>query len=66
MNKELLSAIEYLSKEKGVTADVICDSLEAVLITAYKKGIRRKPQRYGALRPVDRRLQHRVSQDGCG
>lgn len=37
MNKELLSAIEYLSKEKGVTADVICDSLEAVLITAYKK-----------------------------
>ena len=37
MNKELLSAIEYLSKEKGGTADVICDSLEAVLITAYKK-----------------------------
>lgn len=37
MNKELLSAMEYLSKEKGVTADVICDSLEAVLITAYKK-----------------------------
>ena len=37
MNKELLSAIEYLSKEKGVMADVICDSLEAVLITAYKK-----------------------------
>ena len=37
MDKELLSAIEYLSKEKGVTADVICDSLEAVLITAYKK-----------------------------
>ena len=37
MNKELLSAIEYLSKEKGVTADVICDSLEAVLITADKK-----------------------------
>lgn len=65
MNKELLSAIEYLSKEKGVTADVICDSLEAVLITAYK-GIRRKPQRYSSLRPVDRRLQHRVSQDGCG
>ena len=37
MNKELLSAIEYLSKEKGVSVDVICDSLEAVLITAYKK-----------------------------
>lgn len=37
MNKELLNAITYLSKEKGVSIDVICDSLEAVLITAYKK-----------------------------
>ena len=26
-----------MSKEKGVSTDVICDSLEAVLITAYKK-----------------------------
>lgn len=37
MNKELLNAIQFLSKEKGVSPDVICDSLEAVLITAYKK-----------------------------
>ena len=37
MNKELLNAIEFLSKEKGVSKDIICDSLEAVLITAYKK-----------------------------
>lgn len=37
VNKELLNAIAYLSKEKGVSADVICDSLEVVLITAYKK-----------------------------
>jgi N utilization substance protein A len=37
VNKELLNAITYLSKEKGVSIDVICDSLEAVLITAYKK-----------------------------
>lgn len=37
VNKELLSAIAFLSKEKGVSTDVICDSLEAVLITAYKK-----------------------------
>lgn len=37
MNKELLNAIAYLSKEKSVSSDVICDSLEAVLITAYKK-----------------------------
>lgn len=37
MNKELLNAIAYLSKEKGVSPAVICDTLEAVLITAYKK-----------------------------
>lgn len=37
MNKELLNAIAFLSKNKGVTPDVICDSLEAALITAYKK-----------------------------
>lgn len=37
MNKELLNAIAFLSKEKGVSTNVICDSLEAVLITAYKK-----------------------------
>ena len=37
VNKELLNAIQFLSKEKGVSPDVICDSLEAVLITAYKK-----------------------------
>lgn len=37
MNKELINAIEFLGKEKGVTADVIFDSLEAVLLTAYKK-----------------------------
>jgi N utilization substance protein A len=37
VNKELLSAIEYLSKEKNVSPEVIYDSLEAVLITAYKK-----------------------------
>lgn len=37
MNKELLNAIAFLSKNKGVSPDVICDSLEAALITAYKK-----------------------------
>jgi N utilization substance protein A len=37
VNKELINAIEFLGKEKGVTADVIFDSLEAVLLTAYKK-----------------------------
>lgn len=43
MNKELLNAIAFLSKEKGVSTDVICDSLEAVLITAYKKELEANP-----------------------
>lgn len=37
VNKELLNAIAFLAKEKGVAPDVIYDSLEAVLLTAYKK-----------------------------
>ena len=44
MNKELLNAIAFLSKEKGVSQEVICDSLEAVLITAYKKEPEANPQ----------------------
>ena len=36
VNKELLNAIAYLSKEKGVSADVICDSLEAVRLRLIK------------------------------
>ena len=37
MNKELLNAVAFLSKNKGVSEDVIWDSLEAALITAYTK-----------------------------
>ena len=44
VNKELLNAIAFLSKEKGVSQEVICDSLEAVLITAYKKEPEANPQ----------------------
>lgn len=44
MNKELLTAIEFLGKEKGVSPDVIFDSLEAVLITAYKKEPEANPE----------------------
>lgn len=56
VNKELLNAIAYLSKEKGVSADVICDSLEAVLITAYKKRARCQSQRRRRIKPLDWRL----------
>lgn len=37
MNQELLQAVQFLKTEKGLTADVIFESLEAVLLSAYKR-----------------------------
>lgn len=37
MNQELLQAVAFLKEEKGVSETVIFDSLEAVLLTAYKR-----------------------------
>mgnify|MGYP004499757781 CR=1 FL=1 len=37
MNKELLEALTALCREKGVSADVILDALDAALVAAYKK-----------------------------
>lgn len=66
MNKELLNAIAYLSKEKGVSADVICDSLEAVLITAYKKEPGSNPMAEVELNTSDRGLPHYGCKNGIG
>ncbi len=37
MNQELLKAVQFLEAEKGISAEVIFESLEAVLLTAYKR-----------------------------
>lgn len=37
MNEELLIALELLEKEKGISKDTLLDTIEAALITAYKK-----------------------------
>lgn len=37
MNKELLTALKGLCDEKGMSADVILDALEAALVAAYKR-----------------------------
>ncbi|MCI5836531.1 MAG: transcription termination factor NusA [Veillonellaceae bacterium] len=37
MNQELLQAVHFLKEQKGLSEDVIFDSLEAVLLTAYKR-----------------------------
>ncbi len=39
-NKELIQAINYIEREKGVTADFVFESLEAALDSAYKKNYR--------------------------
>lgn len=49
MNAELVNAVEFLRKEKGVAADVIFESLEAVLLTAYKKEPHANPNAYVVL-----------------
>ena len=37
MSKELLGALETLCEEKGMSADMIFDALEAALVAAYKR-----------------------------
>ncbi|MBY8909801.1 transcription termination/antitermination protein NusA, partial [Salinicoccus roseus] len=37
MNQELLNAIEYLEKEKSIPNEVLVETIEAALLTAYKK-----------------------------
>lgn len=49
MSTELKNAIDFLCKEKGVAPEVIFDSLEAVLLTAYKKEPGANPNAYVVL-----------------
>lgn len=37
MSKELISALETLEKEKGISKEVVIDALEAALVSAYKR-----------------------------
>ena len=37
MNSEFLDALHDLEKEKGITAEVLLDAIEAALVSAYKK-----------------------------
>ena len=37
MNRELIEALEQIAKEKGITTDILIETIEAALITAYKK-----------------------------
>lgn len=37
MNQELLNAIDYLEKEKSIPREVLFETIEAALLTAYKK-----------------------------
>jgi len=37
LNRELIEALEQIAKEKGITTDILIETIEAALITAYKK-----------------------------
>ena len=37
MNREMIEALERIEKEKGISIDILIETLEAALITAYKK-----------------------------
>lgn len=37
MSKELISALETLEKEKGISKEIVIDALEAALVSAYKR-----------------------------
>lgn len=37
MNREMIEALERIEKEKGISKDILIETLEAALITAYKK-----------------------------
>ncbi|GAA0612230.1 transcription termination factor NusA [Virgibacillus siamensis] len=40
MNSQLFEAIDYLEKEKGIDKDILLETLEAALISAYKKNFK--------------------------
>lgn len=42
MNSELLSALEYLEKEKGIKKDILIKAVESALISAVKKTLHEK------------------------
>ena len=37
MNSELITALQLIGKERGISIDVLADAIEAALISAYKK-----------------------------
>ncbi|KUP07145.1 transcription elongation factor NusA [Bacillus coahuilensis p1.1.43] len=37
MSTELLDALDYLEKEKGIARDILIDAIEAALVSAYKR-----------------------------
>ncbi len=40
-NEELVSAIKAISKERGISLDILVDALESALVSAYKKNAER-------------------------
>lgn len=41
MNTQFISAIEQICEEKGISKEVVLETIEAALAAAYKKRLRR-------------------------
>ena len=37
MNEELIMALKAISKERGISLDILVDAIESALMSAYKK-----------------------------
>ena len=46
MNKDMLSALDVLEKDKGISKEIVISALEAALVSAYKRN-------YGQAQNVD-------------
>ena len=36
-NAELISALNVISKQRGISVDILADAIESALVSAYKK-----------------------------
>lgn len=47
MNKEMLTALDILEKEKGISKEIVTSALEAALVSAYKRNyVKRKTLKF--------------------
>ena len=51
--KELIGAMDELEKERGISKAYLIESLEAALVTAYKKNFGKSPRDFNTIKYAD-------------